>query len=90
MKVHIGVSQTTSGDGITTNANTGYTHTYKYILEETLDHIKSCHVPMGPNGLKHSKSIASVTVGSSSPTYKEPLGAGTPDSGLVEGVVLLG
>lgn len=29
-------------------------------------------------------------MGSSSPTYKEPVGAGTPDSELVGGVVLLG
>ena len=49
--------------------------------------VETPHLATGPIMLKISNSIASVTVGSSSPTYREALGDGADVWGAKEGAV---
>jgi hypothetical protein len=77
--IDIRITQRTTCDSITADADTEYTDCNQSIAQCTKV-IETC-LATGPIILKISNSIASVTVGSSSPTYREAEGADATDGG---------
>ena len=69
--IHIGISERTACDSIAANTNARIISITYYRVA-----IGQTYLATGPIILKISKSMASVTVGSSSPTYKEAEGEG--------------
>ena len=70
--VNVSIAQGTTSNGVAADTNAGESDK-TWLRKQDI----RAHLATGPIMLKISKSIASVTVGSSSPTYKEAEGAGT-------------
>jgi hypothetical protein len=76
--INIRISQRATRNRIAANSDASSAHRYQNSNYTTA---RVTHLATGPSILKISKSIASVTVGSSSPTYNDAEGAGCAGAG---------